>query len=166
MYLGTRHLLLNVPVFLFPGLGCLADVILASRSVNFFTDPFAVDEVLISPVTRVPPARVLLVPLDITTFHALPFSSYIAHVDPSFAADQPSVPTGKTPLAHFTSAFLRRTRGIMRASGRDAVELHDIAAVWAAIAHPPGSEKPTPGWAFRRRLFQIERYNALPYTFT
>jgi len=104
---------------------------------------------------------VLLLPLDITTFHVLPFSSYVAHVDPSFAADQPSVPTGKTPLSHFTSAFLRRMRGIMLASGRDGLELHDIVAVWAAIAHPPGSEGPTPGWAFRRRLFHIERVGEL-----
>lgn len=45
----------------------------------------------------------------------------------------------------------------MRASGRDALELHDITAVWAAIAHPPELEGPTSGWAFRRRLFQVER---------
>lgn len=46
----------------------------------------------------------------------------------------------------------------MRAFGRDAMELHDIVAVWAAIAHPPGLEGSAPGWAARRRLFLMERY--------
>ena len=116
------------------------------------------DEVLISPTTRLPLARVLLLPLDITSTHLLPFSSYTAHIDPAFAIDRPSVPTAKTPLTHFTSAFLRRTRGVMRAYGKDAMELHDIAAVWAAIAYPPGLEGSVPGWTIRRRLFQMERY--------
>jgi hypothetical protein len=117
-----------------------------------------VDEVLISPTTRLPLARVLLLPLDITSNHTLPFSSYIARVDPAFATDGPSIPTAKTPLTHFTSAFLRRTRGVMRAYGKDAMELHDIVAVWAAIAYPPELEGPVPGWSTRRRLFLMERY--------
>jgi hypothetical protein len=121
-----------------------------------------VDEVLISPTTRLPLARVLLLPLDITSSHLLPFSSYTARVDPAFAIDRPSVPAAKTPLTHFTSAFLRRTRGVMRAYGKDAMELHDIAAVWAAIAYPPGLEGSAKGWTARRRLFQMERY-AVPY---
>jgi hypothetical protein len=50
----------------------------------------------------------------------------------------------------------------MRAYGKDAMELHDIAAVWAAIAYPPGLEGSAPGWTARRRLFQMELY-ALPY---
>lgn len=45
----------------------------------------------------------------------------------------------------------------MRAYGRDAMELHDIVAVWAAIAHPPGLEGSAPGWTARRRLFLMER---------
>jgi len=52
----------------------------------------------------------------------------------------------------------------MRADGKDAMELHDIAAVWAAIAHPPGLAGPAPGWGFRRRKFLIERC-ALRYIF-
>ncbi len=156
MCLGTRHPLLNVLAFLFPWPGGLANIIL-SRSVNFFADPYAVDEVLVSPATRLPLALVLLLPLDITTSHLLPFAGYTARIDPSFAVDSPSVPTGKTPLTHFTSAFLRRTRSVMRAYGLDAMQLHDITAVWAAIAHPPGLEGPAAGWTFRRRLFSIER---------
>lgn len=116
------------------------------------------DEVLISPTTHLPLARVLLLPLDITSTHLLPFSSYITHIDPAFAIDRPSIPAAKTPVTHFTSAFLRRTRSVMRAYGKDAMELHDIAAVWAAIAYPPGPEVSAPGWTARRRLFQMERY--------
>ncbi|KAI0301088.1 Inosine/uridine-preferring nucleoside hydrolase domain-containing protein [Multifurca ochricompacta] len=112
---------------------------------NFFSDPYAVDEVLISPTTRLPLARVLLLPLDITTTHLLPFVTYTTYVDPTFAADTPSVAVGKTPLAHFTSAFLRRPRAVMRGFGRDGIKLHDITAVWAAIAHPPGLEGTAPG---------------------
>jgi hypothetical protein len=123
-----------------------------------------VDEVLISPTTRLPLARVLLLPLDITSSHLLPFSSYIARIDPAFSIDRPSVPTAKTPLTHFTSAFLRRTRRVMRAYGKDAMELHDITAVWAAIAYPPGLEGSAKGWTVRRRLFQMERY-AMPNAF-
>jgi inosine-uridine nucleoside N-ribohydrolase len=128
--------------------------------VNFFADPYAVEEVLISPNTRLPLARVLLLPLDITSTHLLPFSSYTERIDPDFTTDRPSVPTGKAPLTHFTSAFLRRTRSVMRAYGLDAMKLHDIVAVWAAIAHPPGLEGSAPGWTGRRRLFQMERYDA------
>lgn len=120
------------------------------------------DEVLISPTTRLPLARVLLLPLDITSTHLLPFSSYTTHIDPAFAIDRPSIPAAKTPVTHFTSAFLRRTRSVMRAYGKDAMELHDIAAVWAAIAYPPGPELSAPGWTARCRLFQMERY-AMPY---
>ncbi|KAI0290395.1 nucleoside hydrolase [Multifurca ochricompacta] len=124
---------------------------------NFFADPYAVDEVLISPTTRLPLARVLLLPLDITTTHLLPFVTYTTRVDPTFAADTPSVGMGKTPLAHFTSAFLQRSRAVMLGFGRDAMELHDITAVWAAIAHPPGLEGTAPGWTIRQRFFKIER---------
>ncbi|KAI9457887.1 nucleoside hydrolase [Russula earlei] len=133
-----------------------------SAEFNFLADPHAVDEVLISPTTRLPPARVLLLPLDVTSAHLLPFRGYAARVDPAFAADEPSVPAAKTPVAHFTSAFLRRTRSVMRAYGRDAMELHDIVAVWAAIAHPPGlPEGSAPGWTARRRVFRIERIGEL-----
>ena len=116
---------------------------------------------LISPNTRLPLARVLLLPLDITSSHLLSFSSYTERIDPDFAMDRPSVPTAKAPLTHFTSAFLKRTRGVMRAYGLDAMILHDIVAVWAAIAHPPGLEGSAPGWTTRRRLFQMERYVCL-----
>jgi len=132
-----------------------------SAEFNFFADPYAVDAVLISPTTRLPLTRVLLVPLDITASHMLPFAGYTARIDSAFVADKPSVPTAKTPITHFTSAFLRRARSVMRAYGQDAMILHDIVAVWAAIAHPPGLEGFAPGWTVRRRVFQMERIGEL-----
>ncbi|KAH9971125.1 nucleoside hydrolase [Lactifluus volemus] len=128
---------------------------------NFFADPYAVHEVLIAPATRLPLTRVLLLPLDITTSHLLPFATYNVHVDPTFATEMPSIPTGKAPLTHFTSAFLLRARKVMRAYGVDAMELHDITAVWAAVAHPPGLQGSAPGWTVRHRLFQMERNGEL-----
>ena len=53
------------------------------------------------------------------------------------ATTRPTEPTGKPPLVHFTSAFLERTREIMVSYGKDAMELHDIVAVWCALANPP-----------------------------
>ncbi|KAI9458968.1 hydrolase [Russula earlei] len=95
-----------------------------SAEFNFLVDPYAVDEVLISPTTRLPPGRVLL-PLDVTSHP----------------------PTCSRSVA--------MQRGVMRAYGRDAMELHN--AVWAAIAHPPGLEGFAPGWTARHRVFRIER---------
>src|SRR6266702_1514204 len=131
-------------------------------AVNFFADPFAVAEVLTSATTRLPLERVLLLPLDITCPHLLPFATYSTYVDPAFATDTPSVPAGKTLLTHFASAFFRRTRHVMRAYGLDGMQLHDIAAVWAAITHPPGLEGAAPGWTVRRRRFEMERC-VVPY---
>ncbi|KAI9437595.1 nucleoside hydrolase [Lactarius indigo] len=133
----------------------------SSAEFNFFADSFAVAEVLRSPTTRLPLERVLLLPLDITRSHILPFSAYSKYVDPTFAEDTPSVPAGKTPLTHFSSAFFRRTRHVMRALGLDGMELHDIAAVWAAITHPPGFKGAAPGWTVRRRRFEMERTGEL-----
>ena len=130
---------------------------MCSCAVNFFADPFAVAEVLTSVTSRLPLERVLLLPLDVTCPHMLPFATYSTHVDPSFAEDTPSLPAGKTLLTHFTSAFFRRTRHVMRAYGLDGMQLHDIAAVWAAIAHPPGLEGAAPGWTVRQRRFEMER---------
>lgn len=65
---------------------------------------------------------------------------------------------------HFTSAFFERTREVMVSFGKDAIELHDIATVWCALANPPVQVEaegavPTlqPGWKASRRQFQVER---------
>ncbi|KAH9892548.1 nucleoside hydrolase [Cubamyces lactineus] len=107
---------------------------------NFFADPYAVKELLVpsDPGHGIPLERFILLPLDITTPHELSFPYYQATVDPAFKSTAaPSRLEEKTPLVHFTSAFLERTREIMVDFGKDAMELHDIAAVWCAIENPP-----------------------------
>jgi hypothetical protein len=109
----------------------------------------------------------MLMPLDITTAHELPFPFYTQHVDPHFVdTKNPSIPTQKTPLVHFTSAFLERTREVMLSFGKDAMELHDIVAVWFAIQNPPDPSTPNgqsfsynlhADWAAVPRHFQVER---------
>lgn len=86
-------------------------------------------------------------------------------MDPSFESSaSPSVSTEKNPVTHFTSAFLERTREVMLEFGKDALELHDIVAVWCAIENPhvggediDGIPKLQKGWAARKRVFDVER---------
>ncbi|KAA1473944.1 nucleoside hydrolase [Dentipellis sp. KUC8613] len=138
---------------------------------NFFADPYAVAEVLTpapdGPHAGIPLSRTLLLPLDITTQHELPFALYAARVDRAFAPAAPSTAHGKPPLAHFTSAFFQRTREIMRGFGKDAMELHDVAAVWCAAQNPPvGGAADAAlglagGWEVSLRKFQMERIGQL-----
>lgn len=135
--------------------------------VNFFADPYAVKELLVpsDPGHGLPLERFLLLPLDITTPHELAFPHYKAAVDPAFASTAaPSRPEGKSPLVHFTSSFLERTREVMVEFGKDAMELHDIAAVWCAIENPPVKDEEEgglpalrEGWKATKRKFDIER---------
>ncbi|KII92152.1 hypothetical protein PLICRDRAFT_36945 [Plicaturopsis crispa FD-325 SS-3] len=133
---------------------------------NFFADPYAVREVLTpdDPNTGIPLDRFLLLPLDITTPHQLRFPLYKEVVDPALESTEgPSVAHGKAVLTHFTSAFLERTREVMVQFGNDAMELHDIVAVWCAIMNPPvlgeegGSPRLEKGWKAMKRKFQVER---------
>ncbi|KAF5325618.1 hypothetical protein D9611_000107 [Ephemerocybe angulata] len=133
---------------------------------NFFADPFAVKRLLVSEnLTELPLERFLLLPLDITTPHEIPFPVYRQFVDPSFSTTaEPSIASNKAPLTHFTSSFLERTREIMLEFGKDAMELHDITAIWCAICGTPPYLKPTDnayplptGWRARKRVFDIER---------
>lgn len=112
-----------------------------------------------------PHERFILVPLDVTTPHEMAFPAYKAEVDPEFQdTKSPSNPSRKTPLVHFTSAFLESAREVMLSFGKDAMELHDPVAVWFAIENPPGKESAdrSPvlrhGWRTTRRRFQVERW--------
>ena len=118
---------------------------------------------------RLPLDRFLLLPLDITTLHELPFNVYQQEVDSAFqsASEAPSDGSDKIPIVHFTSSFLESTREVMVSYGKDAMELHDIVAVWCAIENPPiqeGGEAGTlsPGWKGLYRTFDIERYVMKP----
>ncbi|KAF8170255.1 Inosine/uridine-preferring nucleoside hydrolase domain-containing protein [Mycena galopus ATCC 62051] len=130
---------------------------------NFFADPYAVKKLLIQTEienpTLLPLDRFIMLPLDITTPHELPFPFYKDKVDPSFETSaKPSDPSNKSPITHFTSSFLEQTRV-------DAMELHDIVAMWCAIENPPVPngcmDILAPGWRARTRLFDIERTGEL-----
>ncbi|KAI0683230.1 nucleoside hydrolase [Cytidiella melzeri] len=131
---------------------------------NFFADPYAVHELLNSP-TAIPLERFMLIPLDITTPHELPFPFYNQHIDPHFIDTRhPSIQTLKSPLVHFTSAFLERTREVMVSFGKDAMELHDIVVVWFATQNPPSP----PSESREKKGFTYplkENWNAVPRHF-
>lgn len=136
--------------------------------VNYFADPYAVRELLISSDLHpiLPRERFIMLPLDITTPHELPFPVYKDVVDPTFVnTSKPSLASNKAPLVHFTSSFLERTREIMLQFGKDAMELHDIVAIWCAIEHPPFPDSQpmtfARGWQAHARVFDIERYRIL-----
>ncbi|KAF4566240.1 hypothetical protein EYR36_011656 [Pleurotus pulmonarius] len=138
---------------------------------NFFADPHAVQELLTPkdshPLPHFPLDRFFLLPLDITTPHELRFPYYKETVDPTFhSTAAPSVQAAKSPLTHLTSSFLERTREVMLEFGKDAMELHDIVAVWCAIANPPiGANVEdaifSSGWRMVKRKFEIERVGEL-----
>lgn len=143
-----------------------------SAEFNFFADPFAVKELILDDSrTGLPLDRFILLPLDITTPHELPFAkAYKKYVDPEFDnTKNPSQPVGKSPITHFTSSFLERTRELMIEYGlKDAMELHDIVAVWCAICNPPVQGEVPEGtcglsgaWTARKRVFDIERRGEL-----
>lgn len=169
---------LDVPGNTSPTAECESSISLIHNSlsdtncaVNFFADPYAVQELLVPPSgsPALPLDRFLLLPLDTTTPHELPFPYYATAIDKTFvSAAKPSIPDGKSPIVHFTSAFLEKTRDVMISFGKDAMELHDIVAVWCAIENPPEtaeiaqkSEVHMPvlqeGWGAVRRKFEIER---------
>ncbi|KAF7375961.1 Inosine-uridine preferring nucleoside hydrolase [Mycena sanguinolenta] len=137
---------------------------------NFFADPYAVKKLLIQAdienPTLLPLDRFLMLPLDITTLHELPFPFYTEKVDPAFETSaKPSDPANKSPLTHFTSSFLEQTRVVVLQFGKDAMELHDIVAMWCAIENPPVSngcvDTLAAGWSARTRVFDIERTGEL-----
>lgn len=134
--------------------------------VNVFADPFAAKELLVPTdlTSGLPLERLILVPLDITAIHELPFPYYCQKVDPTLeSAANPSNADGKSPLVHFTSSVFERTREIMIEFGKDALELHDIVAIWCAIENPPEANSVcnlpgmSPGWTVVERTFDIER---------
>lgn len=135
-------------------------------AVNVFADPCAAKELLVPTdlTSGLPLDRVVLAPLDVTTAHELPFPHYVQKVDPAFTSTvQPSIADGKSPLVHFTSSVFEGTREIMLEWGKDALELHDIVAIWCAMENPPeinpvgGLPGMSPGWAIAERTFDIER---------
>jgi hypothetical protein len=87
------------------------------------------------PGEGIPLDRFLLLPLDITTPHELPFPVYQQHVDNAFQSTaSPSNPDRKPPIQHFTSCFFERTREVMLEFGKDAMEVrHASRAIGAEL---------------------------------
>lgn len=141
-----------------------------SATVNFYADPAAV-HALLTPPAPVPPlispaSRFTLLPLDITTSHVLPFGLYTRCVDPDFigSTSQPSTlscshkKTDKSLLVHLTSSVLERTSEKMRSFGMDELQLHDPAAIWYCLSHPPVDHlEDAQGWSTATRIFEVER---------
>ncbi|TFK54312.1 nucleoside hydrolase [Heliocybe sulcata] len=138
----------------------------AVAEFNTFADPDALRALTqgTKEAPRLPKERFLLLPLDVTTPHEISFPLYKKLVDPAFdSTKSPSKAEEKTPITHFTSSFMERTRELMRSFGKDAMELHDPATVWCAIENPPVADEATgaipqlcPGWAAVERRFQVE----------
>jgi hypothetical protein len=126
--------------------------------------------------------NVVLIPLDITSLHTIPFSSLIrgpslsisgtSAPEPNPAEMQPSI------LRDFTDAILTRPREILASLGLtgDVLEMHDPVAAYFVIDHARSSselglegtnggsdsdERPCralrPGWETTIRRFVIER---------
>ena len=92
-------------------------------TVNFYADPFAAKEVVFGDI--IPRDRIILAPLDVTTPHELNFEQYALAADPPFALANFKPPLRadeRSPLVHFTSAFLERTRSVMKMYGKDGME--------------------------------------------
>jgi len=42
--------------------------------------------------------------------------------------------------------------------GKDAMELHDIVAVWFAVSNPSQEDALSSGWKMSKRIFDVERF--------
>lgn len=114
---------------------------------NSFADPFAFDMIL--GASKRGEFRLVFAPLDITTPHSVPFSQLLF----------PSAKPDSDRLKAFTTAFLKRVRGLQAQFGNpDAMEMHDPLAMWYAVANasrPNGALGH--GWEVTPREFTIER---------
>lgn len=125
---------------------------------NTYADPVAA-----STIFSLGCSSLHLFPLDITTPHTLPFDLYALLVDEHFVDTlTPSRAHMKAPLVHFTSAFLERTREVVRRFGGVEMEMHDPLVVWAAIEWSRSGGKVVkegqfaPGWKWERKEFEVE----------
>ncbi|KAG9016072.1 hypothetical protein FRB93_011546 [Tulasnella sp. JGI-2019a] len=115
----------------------------ATSEFNFFADPYAAQHVLDVVQRRPPPFDFALVPLDVTSQHTIGYGRLISDHETS-------------PLRGFTSALLRRPRGIMRSLGLpDEFEMHDPLAAWYVIK--TCGEAPESGWVTMKRKFVVEK---------
>ncbi|KAH8924371.1 nucleoside hydrolase [Atractiella rhizophila] len=118
---------------------------------NVFADPFAAKEVF--DWSKSLPAAdagektvdLLLVSLDTTASHALPFQLF-----------EQKVATQRTRLSRFWVAVLERLKEVMTLLGGEGMELHDPCVVWTAALMDSSSQ-----WAVETRYLDIERTGEL-----
>ncbi|KAG8886693.1 hypothetical protein FRB98_001097 [Tulasnella sp. 332] len=118
----------------------------ATSEFNFFADPYAAQHVLdhVQQIAQPYPFDFVLVPLDVTSRHTIPYGRLISERESS-------------PLQEFTSALLRRPRGVMKVLGLpDEFEMHDPLAAWFVI-RTCGDGTPEPGWGVKKRKFVVEK---------
>lgn len=93
----------------------------------------------------------VLVPLDVTSRYAVPFSRLIHTVE-----------AGASPTLHaFLSTILTRPRAVLQALGylADCFEMHDPFAAWYAVCHAINADSNVEdkGWTLVHREFSLER---------
>lgn len=114
-----------------------------SAEFNLYADPYAGAYIFdaSSPSRSSHPFHLTILPLDITTPHAVPFPQLL-------------LPDPTSPVDVYTSAFLPRVKDIYKSLGLpDEMEMHDPMVVWAAVAIVRGDE----GFKVRTRKFEVER---------
>ncbi|KAM0787015.1 hypothetical protein ACM66B_006283 [Microbotryomycetes sp. NB124-2] len=132
---------------------------LPSSEFNFAADPHAAAFVLSSSSAAARLDNLYLLPLDITTSLTMSFDEYKRLVDPELeGSHKPSCPEGKSPLVHFTSAFLERTVEVIRKYGGEAMEMHDPSCIWALIdCVRDNSDELGRAWHWQWREFEVEK---------
>ncbi|KAG9116807.1 hypothetical protein FRC07_007444, partial [Ceratobasidium sp. 392] len=130
----------------------------ATAEFNFFADPKAAT--IVMDAAKSESINLLLAPLDFTGWHSVPFAHMIHPLllsGPLLSG--PDLSNVMTPLRAFTSAIFYRVRRVLRDLGEpDRFEMHDPAAVWAALAHAdvPRDAPLLSGWGTVKRDFVIE----------
>lgn len=117
----------------------------ATSEFNFFADPYAAQHILDESQGRPKWFDFVLVPLDISSQHTIPFDRLI-----------PNTTANESPLRQFLSALLSRPRKVLTALGLpDAFEMHDPLAAWYLIR--TSAADPEPGWGTVKRQFVVEK---------
>ncbi|CED83155.1 Predicted inosine-uridine preferring nucleoside hydrolase [Phaffia rhodozyma] len=114
-----------------------------SAEFNLYADPYAGAYIFdaSSPSRSSHPFHLTILPLDVTTPHAVPFPELL-------------LPSPESPVDVYTSAFLPRVKEIYSSLGLpDEMEMHDPMVVWVAVALARGDS----GFSVRRRKFEVER---------
>ncbi|KAH7090866.1 nucleoside hydrolase [Auriculariales sp. MPI-PUGE-AT-0066] len=121
----------------------------AVAEFNVFADPFAAGLLLGAHSAAERPLPILVVPLDISTLHTVPFDALITSLD------DPAAP----PLERFVSVVLDRPRRVLKLLGYpDVMEMHDPLAAYVVLAHVAVTgPQLLDGWVVERRTILVER---------